>query len=62
MQDLINDVVIPATADADRARSLCLLAHNVTRYHQRFNRPGRVQAERELEAIVNRWNRFNERA
>lgn len=59
---MLNDsVVIPASANADRARSLCLVAHNVTRFHQRFNRPGRVQAEQELEARVNRWNRFNER-
>ena len=58
---LDNAVVIPPAADVDRARSLCLLGHNVRRYHERFNRPGRLEAERELTARVNRWNRFNER-
>jgi hypothetical protein len=58
---LDNAVSIPPDADVNRARSLCLIGHNVTRYHQRFNLPGREAAERELAARVSRWNSFNER-
>ena len=58
---LDNAVSIPPAADIDRARSLCLIGHNVKRYHERFNQPGREAAERELAARVSRWNSFNER-
>ena len=58
---LDNVVSIPPTANVDRARSLCLLGHNVRRYHERFNRPGREEAERMLQERVNRWNNFNEK-
>ena len=56
-----NAVVIPQQANLNRARSLCLLAHNVRRYHERFTLLGREKAEQELRERVNRWNNFNEK-
>ena len=53
-------LILDSTADADQARSLCYTVHNVKRFNERLTKWARDTSQRELEALVQRWNSFNE--